>query len=325
MTESDSAAVRPSVPTEKTFLAYSPEQGVHYAKARRGYHQSLYKTILDHHTSTGGKVDILLDVGCGPGTVAREIGGQFAQVIGLDPAEGMIAAARSLGGASSTSEPIRFNVSTAEELGSNLSPPVADGSVDLITAATAAHWFNMPGFWAAAGRVLKPGGTVAIWTTSAMHIHPSVPNHERLQTLVQTFRSEYMEPYTTPGNLLTENLYETLPLPWNLREPVLEFDESTFFRKEWNKDGLVADHEEFFLGQQTWDMDTVEKIMATMSTVTRWREAHPDAAGTERDVVKILRREIETLLHEAGVEKGKEMVTSGVSGVLLMAKKKKEA
>lgn len=27
-----------------------------------------------------------------------------------------------------------------------------------------AHWFDMPKFWAAAAKVLKPGGTVAIWT-----------------------------------------------------------------------------------------------------------------------------------------------------------------
>jgi hypothetical protein len=53
-------------------------------------------------------------------------------------------------------------------------------SVDLITAATAvcifeheqsssltsiqAHWFDMPQFWKAAANLLKPGGTVAIWT-----------------------------------------------------------------------------------------------------------------------------------------------------------------
>lgn len=68
---------------------------------------------------------------------------RFTHAIGLDPSEAMIATARSFGGSSST-EPIRFDISTGEDLGSNLSPPVLDGTVDLITAATVAHWFDMP-------------------------------------------------------------------------------------------------------------------------------------------------------------------------------------
>lgn len=27
-----------------------------------------------------------------------------------------------------------------------------------------AHWFDMPRFWAAAADLLKPGGSVALWT-----------------------------------------------------------------------------------------------------------------------------------------------------------------
>jgi len=74
--------------------------------------------------------------------------------------------------------------------------------------------------------------------------------------------------------------------------------------------------------QQTLDLDMVEKFMETTSQVTRWREAHPDAVGTDRDVVKMVRKELERLLHEAGVERGKEMIKGGLSGVLLMVKKR---
>ncbi|TDZ66054.1 Trans-aconitate 3-methyltransferase [Colletotrichum trifolii] len=322
MADTSPATLSASIPKENTFRVYTPEQGHDYAKGRRGYHQNLYKTIVDHHQSTGGSLDLLLDVGCGPGIVAREFGSQFAHVIGLDPAAGMISAARNLGGASSTSEPIRFEVSTAEELGANLSPPVADSSVDLITAATAAHWFDMPAFWSAAARVLKPGGTVAIWTGNSMYVHPSVPNHERLQAAMQAFRDEHLVPHMAPGNFLGETSYEDLPLPWTLENPIAAFDESTFFRKDWNKDGYVGEGEDFFLGQNIWDMESIEKIMGTVSPVTRWREAHPDLAGTERDVVVMLRRQIESLLHEAGVEEGKEKIVTGVAAVLLMVKKK---
>jgi hypothetical protein len=68
-------------------------------------------------------------------------------------------------------------------------------------------------------------------------------------------------------------------------------------------------------------LDATEKFFDTISPVTRWREANPDKTG-EEDIVRKLMRGIERLLHEAGVEKGKEALTGGVAGVLLMVKKK---
>ena len=59
-----------------------------------------------------------------------------------------------------------------------------------------------------------------------------------------------------------------------------------------------------------------------MSPVQRWREAHPDAVGTDRDFVKMQRIAIERLLHEAGVEKGKEVVKGSITGVLMIVKKR---
>ena len=301
---------------EKTFSSYNQEQGKAYAQIRRGYHPSLYETIISHHTSTGGQLDTLVDVGCGPGTAAFALAPHFAHVIGLDPSEGMLTTARSLGGVTSTSEPVRFEFSTAEDLGGNLLPPVQDSSVDLITAANAAHWFDMSRFWPAAARVLKPGGSVAMWTSGELSTHPSMPNAAAIQDSMNQMQEQHLKPYYVLGNLLTRNRYVDLPLPWTLAQPVPEFDESTFLRKDWD----VA--ETFFVGELEVDLDTFEKMMGTGSPVTRWREAHPDAVGTERDVVRMLRREIERLLHEAGVEKGKETVKGAMQGVLLVVKKK---
>jgi SAM-dependent methyltransferase len=307
------------VSTEKTFSSFTQEQGANYAQNRPGYGPKLYKTIIDHHTSTAGELNTLLDVGCGPGTAARALAPQFAHAIGLDPSEGMINNARFLAGASSTSEPIRFEISTAEDLGSCLSPPVEDSSVDLITAATAAHWFDMARFWPRAASVLKPGGTAALWTTGSMCMHPSMPNAAAIQAAMEDVEVRDLMPFLEPGNLLALNLYVDLPLPWTLAPPVADFDETTFFRKEWGPENS----EEFFAGGGlTADLDKMDRVLGTMSPVQRWREAHPDAVGTERDVVRIMRREVERLLHEAGVEKGKEVVKGSLSGVLLMVKKK---
>jgi hypothetical protein len=125
-----------------------------------------------------------------------------------------------------------------------------------------------------------------------------------------------------PGNFLTHDLYVDLPLPWTLEKPVPEFDKSTFFRKEWNTGSTAESREKFFVGSgQPGDLDMLEKVLSTASPVTRWRAAHPDAVGTEEDVVRIVRRNIERALHEAGVEKGKEVVLGDVAGVLLIIKK----
>jgi trans-aconitate 3-methyltransferase len=307
---------------EKTFRSYTKEQGASYAKNRSGYHPNLYKSIIEHHTAAGGQLITILDVGCGPGIAARALAPTFAHAIGLDPSEGMINSARSLEGATSTSEPIRFEVAMAEDLGLHLSPPVKDSSVDLITAATAAHWFDMNRFWPQAARVLKPGGTVALWTTGTIGIHSSVPNSAAIKAAIDDIEERELVPFFEPGNLLTRSLYVGMPLPWTLASPLTEFDEATFFRKEWSPE----DCDEFLEGgAMTADLAQMEAILGTASPVHRWREANPDAVGTERDVVRMMRRAIERLLHEAGVEKGKEVIKGSLDGVLLIVKKKPQS
>jgi SAM-dependent methyltransferase len=229
---SDPAPAFVPVSSEKTFSSFTKEQGANYAKNRRGYHPSLYKTVLDHHTSTGGQLNTLLDVGCGPGAAAFALAPHFAHAIGLDPSEGMITTARSLAGASSTPNPIRFEISTAEDLGWHLSPPVEDSSVDLITASTAAHWFDMARFWPRAAKVLKPGGTVALWTIGASEMDPSVPNAAAIRAALDEIEERELKPFYEPGNALARQLYVDLPLPWTLASPVAEFNEATFYRKE---------------------------------------------------------------------------------------------
>ncbi|MFI5145197.1 MAG: class I SAM-dependent methyltransferase [Ignavibacteria bacterium] len=52
---------------------------------------------------------------------------------------------------------------------------LASGSVDLITVATAIHWFDREKFFKEAKRVLKPGGILAVWNyTSFTSISPEI-------------------------------------------------------------------------------------------------------------------------------------------------------
>ena len=318
------SATGTSSTSEATFRSFTKEQGDNYAQLRRDYNPALYDFVLNHHTSTGGQLDTILDVGCGPGTAARTLAQRFAHAIGIDPSEGMINTARALGGSTSTAEPIRFEIAAAEDLGSLLSPPVSDGSVDLIVASTAAHWFNLPAFWAQAARTLKPGGSVAFWCRGDPCIHSSMPNAPALQAALLRFLAR-LDDYMEPGNRLASKLYEGMALPWSSPEtPVPEFDEASFLRKAWSAADIAtapADNN-LFADKRPVDLKTLEMALGTMSPVKRWRDAHPDDVGTENDITRVVVREMESLLHEAGVEKGKEELIGEGLGVLVMVKKK---
>ncbi|KAL5342116.1 S-adenosyl-L-methionine-dependent methyltransferase [Aspergillus crustosus] len=305
--------------TEQTFRDYTPEQGKSYAQNRLDYHPALYSTIIAHHTSTGGQLNSLIDLGTGPGNVAQNLSKHFTKTTGLDPSQGMIETARSLADPDALAQgKIAFEVSTAEEIGRNLTPPIADGSVDLIVAATAAHWFDMPKFWQRAARVLKPGGSVAIWGSGNLRVDRRTPNAAAIDARVEEFEEE-MRPFFLPGNLMTRGLYKELGLPWTVEPAVKGFEEGSFLRKEW--DGV----DEFLAkGQPEVDLGKFEKMIGTMSPVTRWREAHPEAVGTDEDIVRRFRRDVERLLREAGQEEGKETIRGSAQGFLLIVKREKQ-
>ncbi|KAK8023191.1 methyltransferase domain-containing protein [Apiospora marii] len=292
-------------PREVIFRNYTTEEGKHYANFRPTYHENLYKLVIDHHSSTGGQFDTIVDLGCGPGNTVRELAPKFQHAFGLDPSEGMINTAKSLD-------------LLAEEIGSQLSPAIPDASVDLIVASTAAHWFDLERFWPRAAEVLKPGGTVAFWGSNSNYAHPSMPNHEAVTAVLHHYDEHYLRPHYQPGNFAASDLYRNFTYPWDMDPPLPAFDQASFFRKEWDPKAWESD----FIIQPPANLDTMEKVMATVSPVQRWREAHPDLAGTDKDMVKMMRRDIEKILHEAGVEKGKESLKVGIAAVLVMTKKK---
>lgn len=176
-----------AAPREETFKKYTAAQGQKYARHRPGYHPALYEQVLAHHRATGGQMDALLDVGCGPGTAMQVLASHFAHATGFDPSEGMVTSARAEATAWKTAagEPVRFEVTSAEELGN-----LPDASVDLLTASSAAHWFDMAKFWPRAARVLRPGGTVAFCKQRLVFlIAIASTNGSRHESVVLSFRS----------------------------------------------------------------------------------------------------------------------------------------
>ena len=143
---------------------------------------------------------------------------------------------------------------------------------------------------------------------------PSTPNAAKVQEVISHLKRENLGPYELPGNRLARESYDNLLLPWNCNPPVGDFLESGFKRLEWDRDGKLSDPEHFFLGDQTLTIETIKARLGTASMVTRWREAHPQLAGTEQDVVARMVREIRELL-------GGDEVVIGQSCVLLLFQK----
>lgn len=176
----------------------------------------------------------------------------------------------------------------------------------------------MTQFWTKAAKVVKPGGTVAIWTCSSLYAHPDTPNYKAVQAALDRLEKQALAPHETPFNKLSREHYDHLPLPWDLDPPVTAFPKELYKREEWDRDGVLSSKtkKDFFgnKGELT-SLEDLEKSLDTVSMVTRWRNAHPEAVGTEKDVVKQTMRELKTAL---GGQSG--FVTGTATTLLLFTK-----
>ncbi len=95
----------------------------------------------------------LLDVGCGPGSVALRLAGLFEEVVGVDADPGMVQEARRLAGERGIGN-ARFLHRRAEEL------PAGLGRFRVVTFAASFHWMNRPRVAALVHSMLTPEGAV---------------------------------------------------------------------------------------------------------------------------------------------------------------------
>ncbi|KAI9814990.1 MAG: hypothetical protein M1827_002833 [Pycnora praestabilis] len=225
----------------------------------------------------------------------------------------MIAAATSLGGKTESGKAVCFEISPAEEC--SKVPGVEPESVDLLTAAMAAHWFDMDAFWSEAAQVLKPGGTIALWTCASCYCHPSTTNAAEVQRILFRLERESLAPYELPPNRISRDLYDNLLLPWNAKPPNINFPPSLFVRREWDRDGILSNGEDFFGGSDGTSLQGLEKEFSTASMVTRWRAANPELLNSDKDCVRKALSDIKEALQ------GQQTIVIGHGTALLLFKK----
>jgi len=168
------------------------KQSATYAQFRPTYPLALYEFL----SGIAPGHDAAWDAGTGNGQCAAALADYFAWVHATDPSAEQIRHA--------TPRPnIHYAVKAAEE--SDLS----DHSVDLITAAQAAHWFDFPRFIPQVRRILKPGGVIALWGYS---FHTS--RDAALNAVMHEFGENILGPYWPPQNRFLWNGYADLPFPF---------------------------------------------------------------------------------------------------------------
>lgn len=190
------------------FQDHFSKQSNIYLQARPTYPDELFSYLagLTEHKN------LCWDCATGNGQAAISLANYFDKVIATDGSEKQIANAIA-------APNIDYRVATAEESG------IADNSIDLITVATGAHWFNHELFYAEAQRVAKPNGILAVWTYSEAGITPEI------DTFMEWFMYDYLYHYWPDGRWYVRNKYTTLPFPFK------QIDSPQFYcRMNWGID-----------------------------------------------------------------------------------------
>lgn len=136
------------------------------------------------------------DVATGSGQAARALAEHFERVIATDASEQQIANA--------VAHPrVEYRVEGAEH--SSLPP----ASVDLVTVASALHWFALPAFYAEVRRVARPGAVLAAWSYSArFDLDPA------LDPIIMHHTETVLGPYWTDAFRLVNSGYQDIDFPF---------------------------------------------------------------------------------------------------------------
>jgi hypothetical protein len=183
-----------------------------YADARPTYPASLMAFLA----SVSPARRLAWDVGTGSGQAAVLLGDEFERVVATDPSAEQLAHAKA--------HP-RVEYRIGREAGSGL----PGGSVDLVTVAQAAHWFDLPAFYDEVRRVAAPGAAIAMWCYSETNVS------EAIDPVIAWFQHERIGPYWPAGREHVDAGYRTLDFPFApIAAPAFVME------RPWTRDQLTA-------------------------------------------------------------------------------------
>jgi SAM-dependent methyltransferase len=188
--------------------------------------------------------DTAWDCATGSGQAALGLAPHFRRVVATDASAEQVRHA-------APHPRVDYRVAPAEASG------LAERSVDLVTVAQAAHWFDLPRFYAEAARVLKPGGVIALWGYGRMVLPGD------LDAPFLRFYAETVGPYWPPERALIDDGYRSLDFPFaEMAAPA------------------------FFI-EVEWSLQRLLDYLSTWSAIRRYQ------AALERDPLPALRAELQ--------------------------------
>ena len=162
-----------------------------YSKYRPVYPPKLFEflnSIVSNHENAW-------DCATGSGQAAIALSPFFKQIYASDASAEQIKHAVRSGN-------IEYIVASAEH------STIPDNSMDLITVAQAAHWFNHEKAYEEITRVAKANSIIAIWTYGLCSIN------EKIDSLLLEYYNGIVGPYWPPERKYIDDKYETLPFPF---------------------------------------------------------------------------------------------------------------
>lgn len=163
-----------------------------YARWRPGYPPELARLLAGLAPAR----ELALDCGCGAGQLSTLLAREFARVVATDASAAQVAHAR-------PHPRVEYRTARAEHSG------LPDACVDLVTAAQAAHWFDLDAFYAEARRVLRPRGCLALLTYGVARMDGAVGG------LLRELHDHVLGPYWPPERRLVVDGYRDLAFPFD--------------------------------------------------------------------------------------------------------------
>lgn len=186
--------------------------GAAYAASRPTYPAALADALADRYASR----EQALDVGCGSGQLSVLLADRFDHVTATDPSDTQL-------GNVAEHKYVTYRAEPAERIS------LPDRSIDLVTAAQAAHWFDLEVFYEEVRRVARTDAVLAL-------IYYGVPKMEGdIGDRLLRFYWQDIPRHWPEGRRHVEEGYQSLAVPFT-EEPFPKLS----ITREWTLGKLVA-------------------------------------------------------------------------------------